>query len=330
MGRAPSCPVVPLKTRFATLTATDGLLLISTVIWGANYSLVKLAVQQIPSHLFNVIRLVIAACLFVGAIVATRGGGPLGRPRPGSWRADAWSLTAREWLALAGLGLVGHLIYQLGFIGSISRSSASNTALILGCSPVAVALLTAAVGHERVSRWHWAGAALSVLGIYALAGRGAALSNTSFRGDMAAVLAVCCWATYTVGSKPLLARHSPMVVTGLSMTFGALFYLPLGLAASRGFDWSTMTAFGWTVVVYSGVFSLFVGYLIWYTSVQRIGNLRTSVYSNLTPLLSILIASAFIGERLTPAVLAGAAAILGGVALTRIAGPPPDAAPPEE
>jgi len=301
-----------------------------TVLWGVNYSLIKIAIQQLPAHGFNGLRLAIAAALFVGLIVTSRGGGCFNRPRPGSWCADARSLTRRDWGALLALGLVGHVVYQLCFIGSISRTTASNTALILGCSPVAVALLTAALGHERVSRWHWTGATLSVVGIYVLAGRGASLSGATVAGDIAAVLAVGCWAMYTVGSKPLLARHSPMVVTGLSVALGAAFYLPLGIRALSGFDWGAVTWFGWFAVVYSGVMSLFAGYLIWYTAVQRIGNLRTSVYSNITPLLSVLIASVWIGERITPAVVVGAAAILAGVALTRLGLHPPEAAPAEE
>jgi len=301
-----------------------------TVIWGVNYSLVKTALHQLPPHGFNGLRLVLAAALFLGVIAASRGGGCFSRPQPGSWCADARSLTRQDWLALIGLGLIGHVVYQLAFIGSIARTTASNTALILGCSPVAVASLTVALGHERVSRWHWAGTALSVAGIYTLAGRGASLSGATFAGDMAAVLAVGCWAIYTVGCKPLLERHSPMVVTGLSMAFGAVFYLPLGIRDLARVGLDTITRFGWAVIVFSGVFSLFVGYLVWYTAVQRIGNVRTSVYSNITPLISLLIAAAWIGERITPAVAAGAAGILVGVALTRIGGRLPDSAPAEE
>jgi drug/metabolite transporter (DMT)-like permease len=52
--------------------------------------------------------------------------------------------------------------------------------------------------------------------------------------------------------------------------------------------------------------------------VQRIGNIRTSAYSNIIPLVAMFVATVALGEPLTAAKIAGAAAILGGVAITRI------------
>jgi len=53
--------------------------------------------------------------------------------------------------------------------------------------------------------------------------------------------------------------------------------------------------------------------------VQRIGNIRTSVYSNITPLVAMTVAAVFLGERLTATNVLGASAILCGVAITRLA-----------
>ncbi len=65
---------------------------------------------------------------------------------------------------------------------------------------------------------------------------------------------------------------------------------------------------------------------IWYTAVQRIGSARTSIFSNMVPPTAMLVAAVAIGERLDAVKLAGAALVLGGVALTRLAPavePPP-------
>jgi drug/metabolite transporter (DMT)-like permease len=74
----------------------------------------------------------------------------------------------------------------------------------------------------------------------------------------------------------------------------------------------------WIALLYSALFSLVIAYLIWYTAVQRVGSSRTSVYSNVTPIVAMLIAAIFLGEPITAAKVAGAAAVLGGVAITRI------------
>ncbi|HXG73069.1 MAG TPA: DMT family transporter, partial [Gemmatimonadaceae bacterium] len=70
--------------------------------------------------------------------------------------------------------------------------------------------------------------------------------------------------------------------------------------------------------LYSSIFALCVAYTIWYVAVRTIGSARTSVYSNLIPIVAMLTAVLFLGERFTLGKLAGAAAVLGGVALTRV------------
>jgi drug/metabolite transporter (DMT)-like permease len=71
-------------------------------------------------------------------------------------------------------------------------------------------------------------------------------------------------------------------------------------------------------LVYSALFALCVAYTIWYVAVREIGSARTSVYSNLVPMVAMMTAVVFLDEPLSAGKLAGAAAVLVGVALTRI------------
>ena len=42
-----------------------------------------------------------------------------------------------------------------------------------------------------------------------------------------------CWALYTLGARPLMARHSPVGVTALSMLIGTMLYVPLAAPRAR-------------------------------------------------------------------------------------------------
>ena len=326
-----------MKARRSFLTPTDLLLLVMILIWASNYTIVKITLREIPPLGFNSLRLTLASLLFLASLAGERGRyGPGNRSEspdvPGRerWFASAHAISGRDWTAIVAFGVLGHFIYQLCFLGGLSKTTVSNSSLILGCSPVAVTFLSAAVGHERVSARHWIGAFLSLTGIYLLAGRGAALSHSTMTGDVLCLAAVACWSVYTVASRPLLTRHSPMVVTGYSMAIGTLLYVPFGMPDLRRLDWGAVSATSWLGLAFSAVFALYVAYLIWYTSVQRVGNVRTSVFSNLLPPLSMAIAAAWLGERFTPAEVGGAAAILCGVALTRAGTTAAAATPPEE
>jgi len=306
-----------LKVRFSRL---DALLVAMTVIWGSNYSLIKSALSDIPPLAFNGVRLALASVLFLAAI---KGKGFFNRsadmrPRP---------LAARDWLGIAALAIVGQCVYQLLFISALARTTVANSSLIIACTPIFVALMTAALGHERVTTWQWAGTALSAAGIYIVIGGGAAVNRASLAGDLMMLTAVLCWSAATVGSRPLLARHSPLVVTGYSMAIGTILYLPFAWPALHAVAWRDVSAHAWWAIALSATFALCVAYMIWYTALQRIGNTRTSIYSNMVPVAAMLVAWLWLGERMTSVKLGGGAAVLVGVALTKLQ---PDEAPVPE
>jgi drug/metabolite transporter (DMT)-like permease len=200
---------------------------------------------------------------------------------------------------------------------------------MLAATPVVIALISAAMGQERISRLHWFGAALSLGGIYIVIGRGISLEGTTIAGDVMMFVAVCCWAVYTLGARELIRRHSPVGVTGISMAIGTLIYVPVMTPNLLRTDWSSISTATWVALVYSALFALCVAYTIWYMAVREIGSARTSVYSNLVPIVAMLTAVVFLGEYLTVSKVAGAAAVLVGVALTRVGKTAP-IVPPEE
>jgi drug/metabolite transporter (DMT)-like permease len=144
-------------------------------------------------------------------------------------------------------------------------------------------------------------------------------------GDAMMLGAVCCWAIYTVYSRPLLARHSPLVVTATSMVFGTVFLLAATGRQLTRVDWRGVSTLDLAGIVASALFALNLAYLIWYTAVQRLGNARTSMYSNLVPVTAMAIAWVGVGEPVVLVKLGGAGLILCGVFLTRFSksGPVP-------
>src|SRR5574338_595136 len=262
-----------------------------TLIWGSNYAIVKAAFSEIPPQPYNAIRLVVASVVFLIAIAVAR------HYRRPSVFYTAEPVSRRDWLALAGLALVGHVLYQICFIGGLARTSVANSALILAMTPVAIAAINVARGYERVGLWHWIGALLSIGGIYLVVGRGASMAAGHLAGDLLMVVGVLCWATYTVGTARLMERHSPLGVTGVSMAIGTVIYTAIAVPALLRVNWSGVSTATWIALVYSAVFAIAVAYMIWYTAVQKIGGTRTSVYSNLVPIVALAVAVFWRGER---------------------------------
>lgn len=305
------------------LSRLDWLLLLMTFIWGTNYPLVKSAFSELDPQAFNALRLVLASCVMAGT---SHIAGRMARPDAAGGGASVVAsifhtpaiVTRRDWIQLAWLGIVGHCLYQYLFVGGLARTSVANGVLLMSSTPILITLLSTISGKERIGALHWAGTLLSLVGIYIVVGRGAQVSGESLIGDAMLVGAVFCWAAYTIGARPLMARHSPVGVTALSMLVGTLVYLPLASPNLARVPWSDVSAITWSKLVYSSLFSICVAYTIWYAAVRAIGSARTSVYSNLLPIVAMLTAYFWLHEPLGMSKVVGAAAVLAGVALTRL------------
>ena len=298
------------------------------LIWGANYSVIKRAFEEIPPQVFNAIRMALASCVFLITIRVAQRRARLADGQLSATFYTPFKLTRRDRVDLFWLGLVGHWMYQLFFVGGVALTSVSNGALIIGATPVAIATVSALFGRERIGALHWIGAAVSVAGIYFVVGRAASFGGATLAGDLLVMISVACWTTYTLGAAHLLKRHSPLYVTGMTMAIGAVPYVLQASPQILRMNWAGVSAWTWTALVLSALLALCLSYLIWYMAVQRIGPARTSVYSNLVPIVAIAVAVIWLGEPLTPAKLTGAALVLSGVFLTRLGRKTPPAAEP--
>jgi drug/metabolite transporter (DMT)-like permease len=289
----------------------DLLLLLMVIIWGSNFSAVKYALRDFPEVSFNALRLLLASIVFLVAIAVVRSrrdrdGHPITPP-----------LTPRDWRVIVLLGVLGTGFYQLLFLAGVARTSVANSSLIFGCTPVAVAILSSIAGHDRLTLARWLGAALSFAGIYTLVGHRAELSGSTLLGDAMIFGAMLCWSIYSVVAQPLLKRHSPLIVTGWAMIVGTILYLfVVGIPVLQT-NWSAISPTSWWLMVASSLLALAFSYIVWYTAVQRIGSTRTAVYSNLTPIVAMIVAAVWLGEQIGRTQVLGGFLILSGIAVTR-------------
>jgi drug/metabolite transporter (DMT)-like permease len=176
-----------------------------------------------------------------------------------------------------------------------------------------VALLAALAGHERITASRWIAAALSMIGIYVIVGQRATWSSTTFLGDVLVFVGMFCWSIYSVLAQPLLRKHSPLIVTGYSISIGAALYFLIAIPTLAATDWSRISATSWILMSLSSLLALAFSYMIWYTGVQRIGSSRTAIYSNLTPIVAMIVAAVWLSEPIGLTQIIGAAMILSGV-----------------
>jgi drug/metabolite transporter (DMT)-like permease len=299
-----------MRNGAALFSLTDALLLAMVTLWAINYTVVKNVISaDLAPIAFTALRFGLASLALLPLLSSTRS---LNQP-----------ITGRDRWKIAGLGLLGNTLYQLFFINGINYTSPTNSALILASAPVFVALIGALLKIERLNGLAWLGVLLSFggIGLVILGGAPAestAAASNSLLGDLLTLAAAVVWATYTVLAAPLLRRHSAIRLTSFAIIVGTL---PLLLIATPTFlttDWSKVGLNSWLGVIYSGLLAIAIGYMIWNNGVQKVGGARTAVYSNLTPVLTAVVAFLVRGDPLTIFHALGAAVILSGIALTRV------------
>ncbi len=305
------------------LSLLDVLLLLMAVIWGSNYSIIKSALADVPPVAFNAVRLILASALFL-ITIAIRRWRARRRLYSGAWHKPREASQVRPGVRmridlprLVALAIIGHTCYQLLFIWGLSETSASDSALLIGCTPVFVALMTAALGHEHIRPRRWIGVLLSAAGVYLVVGSGADASD-SVRGDLLMLGAVASWSLATIVSKPLLEDWPAFEITGFSMAIGTLLFLPFAIPQLQQVRLATVPWHAGIALVFSAVMALYVAYAIWFSSVQRLGGTRTAVYSNMVPVAGLLVASLGFGEQIGLLKGIGATIVLMGVGLTRL------------
>lgn len=280
-------------------------LLLMSLIWGVNYSVIKYGTSVVPPLAYNGVRIMVAAAALT-FIAIIWGGPPPGR---------------REMLTLLALGALGNGVYQVFFVEGLSRTRAGEAALVVGASPALMALMGRMRGIERVTRRGIVGIALSMFGVgLIVVGRasGGPVNGGSLAGDLLVLCGSVCWALYTILLMPYVRRLSGWWVTALTIIGGSVVLAIVGGPDIVGVDWSALPRGAWPAILYSGLGALVVAYMFWYYGVRVLGPTRTALYGNLQPLIALFVAWLTLGETPTTWQGLGAATIVSGVLLTRV------------
>ena len=273
----------------------------TVLLWALNVTVTKYVLDHGFHPLaYAVIRYGAATALFIGFTYY----------RERSFRV------ARADLKLVALAAVLIWVNQLCFVYGVDKSTASIAALLLGTTPIWIAIIATSIGFERVQRSFWAAAVLSFAGVGLVASGSGGLGGHSL-GFVLALLTAMTWACYSMAIAPLLRRYSPFRISSLVLALG---WVPLALTgipqtASQSFDFHTLT---WIGFAYAVIGPLFLTNILWFTAIDRVGPSRAALFSNLQPFFGVLFALILLGEGLDVWEVLGGVAIFAGIVLERV------------
>jgi drug/metabolite transporter (DMT)-like permease len=252
----------------------------------------------------------VAGALFLVALVVTKVRRPL----------SVVLFEGKDILAFVGLSFVGVTFFFIAQYVGIELADAS-VAAILVCllSPILIALFSVRIFNEALKKKQFLGLAVAGIGTLLVITGGTMdlrSSNPTFLfGSLILLLTPILWASYTLGGKRLIEKYSPFLVVAYVSIIGGLFLVPFSLAENSLQGILTLSLQAWGAVLYLAVTCSFVGYFIWFYVMGRVKAAVASSFLFAEPLVTVLFASAFIGENITPVILAGGLLIFTGVLL---------------
>ena len=230
---------------------------------------------------------------------------------------------------LALLGFVSLTVYFSFENLGIARTSASEAAILIAAIPLFVVILNTFTLRERTSARQWAGIALSFAGIAVLVLLGGSGSGGDgggggggggLVGNLLVLAASLSAGVYSILARRLLVSRPALFVTTFQNLFGALFMLPLALAEAAlvGMRRPTQGATGG--LLFLTVVCSITAYLLLNYAFRFIPASKVAVFINLTPIVAVAGAYAFLGERFTPGQAVAAVVVVAGVWLTNSGG----------
>lgn len=279
-------------------------LTLAPLFWAGNFVFGKPLSEALPPFGINLIRWLLACAILVPLTLYLEGR----FPRP-----------ARHlWPGLVVMALTGGLMFNSLVYLSLEHTTSTNAALINGATPILTIVLAAAVGFDRLTGRRLVGALTSLVGVGWIVSRGSLEAFASFsfnQGDLVMLIAALLWAVYTVLVIRVTRVLPPLAVT----TFTAVLALPFaGLIG--GYELATQPIGEITPVVilglvYVGAVASVGAFLFWSIGIKGAGAARGSVFLNLIPVFTAVIAAVTLDERPGLPQLVGGLLVICGVTL---------------
>jgi drug/metabolite transporter (DMT)-like permease len=171
---------------------------------------------------------------------------------------------------------------------------------------------------ERVVKWQILGIGFAAVGtlIVILGGSvGMQVDSDFFYGSIILLATPFLWTFYTLVGKKTIEKYDPILVLTYITVLGGLFFVPFSLAENSILLALSMSTSSWIAIVYLSTTCSLLGYYIWFYSVERVGATVTSSILFGEPLVTVILAAAFVGEKITPPIVVGGVLIFTGVFL---------------
>jgi drug/metabolite transporter (DMT)-like permease len=261
-----------------------GALAASMALVGSYVALSKPMVAALPVFLLAWLRFAIGGLAMVHWFKRPPGEAPM---TPSTMR----------WVFLESL--FGNFLFSLCMLYGMALTSAVTAGVVMASIPAACAVLSWLMLGERISARVLLAIVLAVSGIALVAlTRPADGTATSVVGIALLFGAVICEALYAVIGKRLTGVLSARRITALVNAWGLALMTPFGLWAATRFDFASVTAGVWVLLVFYALAASVWTVWLWMTGLRHVEASRAGVFTVFLPIATGVVGVVFLGESI--------------------------------
>ena len=281
-------------------------LVLATFCWSGNFIVGKFAtVYEIPPLTLNVFRWISVWFILI----------------PFTYKEIFKNLSyiKKNWLVISFMGVITISTFNSVVYFALNYTQVINAVLMLSAIPAATIVLSSLMKIEKTNIFQLLGLVLSIIGIGSIISNGDIQKIISLdfnKGDMWMLVCVITWSLYSTLLKKNNFKLSQFTLIQLMVSVGILFLIPqFFYEKSIGLELNLDKNF-FLILIYVAIFPAIAAYYFWQKGIEIIGPNRASMFIQLMPLFSAVMAIIIFKEKFELYHFVGAIFILSGIYLS--------------
>ena len=281
-------------------------LVLATLFWSGNFIVGKFATLfEIPPLTLNVLRWISVWFILI----------------PFTYREIYQNFTyiKKNWFVISFMGIITISTFNSVVYFALNYTQVINAVLMLAAIPAATIVLSSLMKIEKTNIFQIFGLLLSIIGIGSIISNGEIQKIISLnfnKGDLWMLVCVITWSLYSTLLKKYKFKISQFSLIQLMVSFGILFLIPqFFYEKSIGLDLNLNKAF-FLILFYVVMFPAIAAYYCWQKGIEIIGPNRSTMFIQLMPLFSAVMAILIFKEKFEMYHFIGAIFILTGIYLS--------------
>jgi len=217
------------------------------------------------------------------------------------------------------MALFEPFLYFIGEANGIKLVSPNIAAIIIATIPLFLSVFARIILKERLKFINYLGIAVSFSGVLLIIIDKGGKISASPLGLLYLFMAVLSAVGYTIIARRMLVTYSPFMLAGLKIIIAMIYFIPIFLI----FDMPKLPNVEFSLQIFLLIAGLGIGgnliaYYFFNNAIKHIGASRSSIFSNLIPVFTVVFSFFILYEVMAPIKLIGIALALSGIYISQI------------